>query len=282
MVSSKKAQYPPMKALRFLPSDCTQVCSFRTMTFLTSRRTLLSQSAALLGFAFLPQVQAASHAAAFWSAEVFERARPIERAVLDHPFLKALADGTIEKDKILWYLAQNAGYLKNYAASLSRACAKLENPEDRSLVAQWIRDTAGTETWTLDLLKKFSAGRDAAPFMRLRPTTLFYSSWEAKASEEGTAGEAWAALLPCFTMYETAGRFIAENIKAENPYREWLSAYGDPAYSKTVESAVALADRLARRETPEGRARMTENYLTSCRLEWALWDAAEKLEDWPV
>ena len=97
----KKAQFSPMKALRFLPSDCTQVCSFRTMTFLTSRRTLLSQSAALLGFAFLPQAHAASHAAASWSAEVFERARSIERAVLDHPFLKALADGTIEKDKIL-------------------------------------------------------------------------------------------------------------------------------------------------------------------------------------
>ena len=120
------------------------------MTFLTSRRTLLTQSAALLGFAFLPH----AHAAASWSAEAFERARPIERAVIDHPFLKALADGTIEKDKILWYLAQNAGYLNNYAASLSRACAKLENPEDRSLLAQWIKDTAGTETWTLELLKK--------------------------------------------------------------------------------------------------------------------------------
>ena len=78
--------------------------------------------------------------------------------------------------------------------------------------------------------------------MRLRPTTLFYASWEAKASEEGTAGEAWAALLPCFTMYEAAGRFIAKRIREENPYREWLSAYGDPAYSKTVESAVALAN----------------------------------------
>lgn len=87
------------------------------MTFLTSRRTLLTQSAALLGFAFLPH----AHAAASWSAEAFERARPIERAVIDHPFLKALADGTIEKDKILWYLAQNAGYLNNYAASTTIA-----------------------------------------------------------------------------------------------------------------------------------------------------------------
>ena len=139
------------------------------MTFLTSRRSLLAQSAALLGFAFLPQARAA----ASWSAEVFERARPIERAVIAHPFLKALADGTISRDKILWYLAQNAGYLKSYAASLSRACAKLENPEDRALLAQWIKDTAGTETWTLDLLKKFSGGRDTTPFMRLRPTTLF-------------------------------------------------------------------------------------------------------------
>lgn len=248
------------------------------MTFQTSRRSLLAQSAAILGFAFLPQARAA----ASWSSEAFERARPIERAAIAHPFLKTLADGTIARDKILWYLAQNAGYLRNYAASLSRACAKLENPQDRALLAQWIKDTAGTETWTQDLLRKFSGGRDATPFMRLRPTTLFYASWEAKASEEGTAGEAWAALLPCFTMYEVAGRCIAGHIRKENPYREWLSAYGDPAYSKTVESAVALADRLARKETPEGHARMIENYLTSCRLEWALWDAAERLEDWPV
>ena len=248
------------------------------MTICISRRTVLLKTAALAGFAFLPQARAAST----WSAEAFERARPIERAVVAHPFLRALAEGTIEREKILWYLAQNVGYLQSYAASLSRVCAKLESPEDRALLAQWIKDTAGTEDWTRGLLEKFSAGRDAAPLMRLRPTTLFYASWEAKASFEGTAGEAWAALLPCFTIYEAAGRFIAARIKPENQDREWLSAYGDPAYAKTVDSAVALADRLACKETPEGRERMTENYLTSSRLEWALWDAADKLEDWSV
>ena len=84
-----------------------------------------------------------------------------------------------------------------------------------------------------------------------------------------------------FVKHETVGKMIAANVAPGNPYQAWLGAYGDPAYSETVKKAVGLADRLAARETAENRARMTENYLTSCRLEWILWDAAWRLKGWP-
>lgn len=133
----------------------------------------------------------------------------------------------------------------------------------------------------LELIEKLRDGRDITALTRVKPSTLFYVSWEAKATLDSSVGAAWAALLPCFTLYETVGKMIAANVAPGNPYQAWLGAYGDPAYSETVKKAVGLADRLAARETAENRARMTENYLTSCRLEWILWDAAWRLKGWP-
>ena len=198
-----------------------------------------------------------------------------------HPFLQELASGTIAREKVLWYLAQNVIYLKGYGESLTRVEKRLTDAADRRLLTQWIKETAQTEVWMLELIEKLRDGRDITALTRVKPSTLFYVSWEAKATLDSSVGAAWAALLPCFTLYETVGKMIAANVAPGNPYQAWLGAYGDPAYSETVKKAVGLADRLAARETEENRARMTENYLTSCRLEWIFWDAAWRLKGWP-
>ena len=257
--------------IRFL---CT---SSSVMSALLSRRSFLTQTAALAAAGIPFTVPAA----ASWSAEAFARTRSVTDAVLAHPFLQELASGTIAREKVLWYLAQNVIYLKGYGESLTRVEKRLTDAADRRLLTQWIKETAQTEVWMLELIEKLRDGRDITALTRVKPSTLFYVSWEAKATLDSSVGAAWAALLPCFTLYETVGKMIAANVAPGNPYQAWLGAYGDPAYSETVKKAVGLADRLATRETAENRARMTENYLTSCRLEWILWDAAWRLKGWP-
>lgn len=257
--------------IRFL---CT---SSSVMSALLSRRSFLTQTAALAAAGIPFTVPAA----ASWSAEAFARTRSVTDAVLAHPFLQELASGTIAHEKVLWYLAQNVIYLKGYGESLTRVEKRLTDAADRRLLTQWIKETAQTEVWMLELIEKLRDGHDITALTRVKPSTLFYVSWEAKATLDSSVGAAWAALLPCFTLYETVGKMIAANVAPGNPYQAWLGAYGDPAYSETVKKAVGLADRLAARETAENRARMTENYLTSCRLEWILWDAAWRLKGWP-
>ena len=247
------------------------------MSALLSRRSFLTQTAALAAAGIPFTVPAA----ASWSAEAFARTRSVTDAVLAHPFLQELASGTIAREKVLWYLAQNVIYLKGYGESLTRVEKRLTDAADRRLLTQWIKETAQTEVWMLELIEKLRDGRDITALTRVKPSTLFYVSWEAKATLDSSVGAAWAALLPCFTLYKTVGKMIAANVASGNPYQAWLGAYGDPAYSETVKKAVGLADRLAARETAENRARMTENYLTSCRLEWIFWDAAWRLKGWP-
>ena len=64
-----------------------------------------------------------------------------------------------------------------------------------------------------------------------------------------------------------------------NPYAEWLSAYGDPAYSETVDRAVNLAARLGSEASPEEWKRARTAYRTSCGFERRLFEAAYLLEE---
>ena len=95
--------------------------------------------------------------------------------------------------------------------------------------------------------------------------------------------EALAALLPCFWSYGEVGRHVAKTRKTEgNRYAEWIAGYGDPAYEKTVETAMAIGSDLAAGLKPEERTAMTAAFLRSNRLEWMFWDAAWRLERWPA
>ena len=90
----------------------------------------------------------------------------------------------------------------------------------------------------------------------------------------GSPAVGMAALLPCFWVYGVVGKGIAKIRRLENnPYAEWVSAYGSAEYEKNVASAVGLADRLAAKASDEERRKATEAFLEGCRLEKAFFDA---------
>lgn len=166
--------------IRFL---CT---SSSVMSALLSRRSFLTQTAALAAAGIPFTVPAA----ASWSAEAFARTRSVTDAVLAHPFLQELASGTIAHEKVLWYLAQNVIYLKGYGESLTRVEKRLTDAADRRLLTQWIKETAQTEVWMLELIEKLRDGHDITALTRVKPSTLFYVSWEAKATLDSSVGAA--------------------------------------------------------------------------------------------
>ena len=212
-------------------------------------------------------------------AELLAAGETETEAVLEEPFVKEVAAGTLAKDAFAWYFAQNLHYLDNYALAFDRFGERLAG-ENQALCRRWAEETRGMMPWTAGLFTKIVGGKpEKSPFHALRPTTAAYMRHELESAERAPLLVGFAALLPCFTVYERMGMTIARTRKLEgNPYAEWLAAYGDPAYSETVATALGLAERLGRNASADEWNLARTAYRTSCAFERRLFRAAYTLE----
>lgn len=264
-----------------------------------SRRSFLFQSAALFGGAllFTPTSACASLAmnsaesaalpgfinAQGWSGEAWNAALPVFKKILNHPFVRGLADGTLPQDVFAYYIRQDALYLESYARTMSLIAARLPRQEQRDLMTGFIKDTLAAERYMHELYQSLNeAHRPPAP-VKASPTCQLYMSYEARLAATAPVEVACAVILPCFTVYQQTGaHLLASRTKSANPYNAWIDAYADPSFDKATRAAVALCDELAAASTPALRARMTEAYVNATRMEWIFWDSAWKKESWPV
>lgn len=243
---------------------------------LTRRRLLGTAAAAAV---VSPVVQAKTGESS-WSQTAAKAAETPLKAVLEHPFVRGMADGSLDRDKFAFYQAQNVHYLRAYAQSLDGMARRLEAAQDVAQMLAWRDETVAAAEESLKLWKSFGKG-DKLP----DPVAAceFYRSFEARMVAGGSLIEAWAALLPCFWVYDRMGTEVKRIRRlAGNPYADWVQYYGDPAYSTTVGKAVDLAERLAAKSSEVERELAIRAFVTSVRLEWVLFDAAWNKTDWPV
>ena len=95
-----------------------------------------------------------------------------------------------------------------------------------------------------------------------------------------------AALLPCFWLYMHVGVEIATaaaaNPKPDHPYQEWIDMYSGDGFATSVRKMQLLCNEVAAQCTPAQREEMTDAYMRAARYEWMFFDAAHRLEQWPL
>ena len=78
------------------------------------------------------------------------------------------------------------------------------------------------------------------------------------------------------------GRDIHARSKPGNPWQAWVDTYAAEEFHEAVARMRDTLDRIAAATTPAMRERMHVAYTQAARLEWMFWDAAYRLEAWPV
>jgi thiaminase/transcriptional activator TenA len=218
-------------------------------------------------------------------AELRRKAAPIWEAEQSHPFVRALGDGTLDEACFTYYIAQDYVYLVEFVRVLALAAAK---SNDLQTMEQFTNLQHLTLTIEMALHRGYCErfGITAAQLEATRPspTTHAYTRHLLAVAHGGTVAEIEAALLPCQWGYAEIGAALAERGEpAHAPlYAEWIRMYASPEYQALAGEMCSLLDRLAERAGPDERERMTAHFLTSSRYEWMFWDAALRMEQWPV
>lgn len=213
-----------------------------------------------------------------WSDEAWAAALPAYEKIIEHPFLRELLDGSLPKEKFIFYLRQDALYLAEFGRALAAIAGRLDNLEDSGAFLGFAQDTMLVER----ILHESYLGREPHGVSKPSPGCLLYTSYVQRQLLRAVE-VSMAAVLPCFWVYREVGDCLLARPSAPgNPYQAWINTYGGEEYALAVRRCIDICDHAAQKASPDTRAAMTEVYVMGTKMEWMFWDGAYRMEDWPV
>jgi len=204
----------------------------------------------------------------------------IYAAILAHPFVTGLTDGSLPRAAFRHYIVQDAHYLRGYAKALA-ACAARAPDEDATVM--FAEHAAGAIAAERDLHASLMAELGGSPENEpVAPTTRAYVSYLMATVLGGSYAEAVGAVLPCYWIYARVGEALLAASSPDPLYARWIAMYGGEAFQTVVDAVLAETDRVGATLSPAELARMREHFTTTSRYEWMFWDAGWRCEEWPV
>jgi hydroxymethylpyrimidine kinase/phosphomethylpyrimidine kinase/thiamine-phosphate diphosphorylase len=214
-------------------------------------------------------------AAAWW-----EGISGIRSGIDELPFIRALADGTLEREPFLFYLAQDALYLREYARVLAEASRLAPTSQEQAF---WADSAHGSIVGELELHASWltpATGVGAETFAsEPAPATVAYLDHLRSVAFGGDYAELIAAILPCFWLYDDLGRRLHAGEFGDyardprHPYASWLETYADPAFEHATRQAIAHVTAAAASASPDRRERMLRAFEVSSTHELAFFAA---------
>ena len=218
-----------------------------------------------------------------FTGELWDAIGPIYAEILEHPFLRRLADGTLPEECFRHYVLQDALYLRDYARALTIAGVRSPNEDDFLMFNEHATGAISVErSLHEEFLAGFGLPEDVVDKTPKTPTTLAYTSYLLRTASLGDYHELLGAIVPCYWIYAEVGAELVERGSPNPRYARWIETYGGEEFAAVVEAVLELTDRVCEGLNASQRAAATEAFVTTSRYEWMFWDAAGKLEGWPV
>jgi thiaminase/transcriptional activator TenA len=203
------------------------------------------------------------------SNDLWQASMDLARASLEHPFVRGIADGTLPREKFVYFISQDAFYLQAFARAYTIAAARVPDWEGfRTFhaltggVLEELRLHEGyAAEWGVDLqaVEAGSATRRYTDF-------LLATAWGCDV------GVTAAALSPCMRLYAFLGQELARSGIPDHAYAGWIRTYSSPQVESLAQQLERLLDRYAS-DTPS--VRRTYHYAILCERDFfqAAWES---------
>jgi len=218
-----------------------------------------------------------------FSREAWQRIAPLYARILDLPFNRELAAGTLARERFIFYMLQDAHYLTWFGKALAVTAARAPDADALIQFAGSAREAVVVERALHEsFFRSFGISAAEAAATEPSPTCAHYTHYLLALAHNAPYEVSVAALLPCFWIYWEVGKHLLQIAAPENRYQAWIDTYADEAFAQGVREVIQICDRLAAEAAPPVRAQMHEAFLRAAKLEWMFWDSAWRRESWPV
>jgi thiaminase/transcriptional activator TenA len=217
------------------------------------------------------------------TAELWSGITDIYDAILAHPFIVGLTDGTLPADAFTFYVVQDALYLRKYAAALAAVASRAPHPRTAAMFARHSADAVAAELELHSaLLPEFGISPAAIEAAEPAPVTLAYTSYLLAVIRGGSYAEGVAAVLPCYWIYAEVGAELLRRGSPDPRYQRWIDTYGGEEFGAVVRDVLAETDAIGPLLSASERAEVRRHFRVTSRYELMFWDAGYRQESWPL
>lgn len=218
-----------------------------------------------------------------FTAELWSGITDIYEAILAHPFIGGLTDGTLDEDAFAFYVIQDAVYLRRYASALAAVASRAPDARAAAMFARHSADAVAAEAELhSELLPELGISLDAIEEAEPAPVNLAYTSYMLAVIRGGSYAEGVGAVLPCYWIYAEVGKELIRRGSPDPRYQRWIEAYGGDEFAAVVRDVLAEADAIGSLLSPSERDAVHRHFRVASRYEWMFWDMGYRLESWPV
>lgn len=220
-------------------------------------------------------------------AQCEQNAADVWAAYRNHPWIEAMAAGTLPVEKFISFQVNDAPYLVDLHRSLALGVAKAPPGSSWSKAATTVLD----DVWVLNEVQAkqdLLAELGYTETLRIDPGTYSpareaYANHLVRTALEGDIGDIASALLPCAMFTKVIGeRFAGVVIPGPPAYQKWADIYVQRAVHRMAEAHASMMEACARRTDQAGRDRMMLLYLRSVQHQVDVFDSAWRLDvAWP-
>ncbi len=142
-----------------------------------------------------------------FTQRLYESASLIWREQLEHPFVRALGEGTLVQPKFEFYIRQDALFLGELAKTFAYATTRTDDPGEMGRFGEPLLNTLQVESVLHQLYGQRSGlSPEQMSATEMAPTNYAYTRHLVHVSATGSLPELITAILPCAWIYAEIGR----------------------------------------------------------------------------
>jgi thiaminase/transcriptional activator TenA len=215
--------------------------------------------------------------------ELWQSIETIYAAIVRHPFLRGLTDGSLPRESFRFYTVQDALYLREFARALSIVAARA--PEDDWII-MFNEHAAGAlrveRALHESFFREFGLSPEDVAATPLAPTNLAYTSYLLTVAYAAPFHEAITALLPCYWIYWEVGKELERAGSPDPLYARWIGTYASKEFGSLVRAVLDANDKTASRLQRAELDMMRRHFIVASRYEWMFWEMGYRRETWPI
>jgi thiaminase/transcriptional activator TenA len=218
-----------------------------------------------------------------FTTELWDSITDIYGAILAHPFITGLTDGTLPAEAFAFFVLQDGLYLEQYASALAALASRAPTPAATRMFARHASDALTVERELhFALLPALGISAARAAEAEPAPTNLAYTSYLLATIRGGSYAEGIGAVLPCYWIYREVGRELLRRGSPDPRYQRWIDTYGADEFAEVVRDVIAEADRVGASLSEAERVLVGRHFRIASRYEWMFWDMGYRKESWPA
>ena len=216
------------------------------------------------------------------TTEFFKNTEKLWKEYSEHPFVKGIADGTLEQEKFKHYIIQDTLYLKEYARVFLIGASKADKIEYmRFLATSGANMISNQEDVNKRYMRRMGLTLEEIYNTPFSLKNLSYVSYMIRIAYEGGVAEALAAIMPCALSYEA----IAKKMLEDNPkcaedsfYGDFILNYSRDAFHENNEKMKTLLNNFAEEYDDVRKKKLIDIFVKSSEYEMLFWDLSWELE----